>query len=389
MTPVPTVGKRCRAPRLDTNTDSVTHLSTVATASISTVTRRPWGLTPSRRVVYAYDLVNRHGTSLTVVTLGATVTSLVMRDRFGARDDIVLGLDDVDAYLTRSHYMGTVAGRYANRIAGGRFTLDGVEYSLARNNAPNHLHGGDVGFDKQLYSARAVSGGEGAGVRLSLVSPDGDQGYPGEVHFSVRYLLGDDDRVVIDSQATTTKATPINPSQHTYWNLAGLRGDDVLEHELMIPADRYTPVDATLIPTGELAPVDGTPFDFRASTTIGARIHDQHPQLVLAQGYDHNYVLRPAPTRGALAHAAQLHDPRSGRWLDVFTSEPGMQLYTSNFLDGTLVGRGGRHYRQHAGACLETQHFPDSPNHAEYPGTILRPGELFRSRTIWSLGVRS
>lgn len=353
------------------------------------VHRRPFGVMPSGEVVFAYDVCNARGSRLSLITLGATITALRVADRVGDHDDVVLGLDDVEGYLARSPYLGTVAGRYANRIARGRFTLDGEEYALAVNNPPNHLHGGAVGFDKHLYAARAVTCSEGRGVRLSRTSADGEEGYPGEVHFSVRYLLDDEDRLVIDYQATSTKATPFNPSQHSYFNLAGARRGDVLGHELVIHADRYTPTDATLIPTGQLAPVDDTPFDFRSPTPIGARIEEAHPQLAMAGGYDHNYVLRPPTRRGALVHAARVHDPLTGRTLDVHTTEPGMQLYTGNFLDGSLVGSGGRRFGRHAGFCLETQHFPDTPNQQHFPSAILRPGTTFHSRTIYQFGIAS
>lgn len=338
-------------------------------------------------MVFAYDIVNARGTELTVITLGATITALRVAGRDGTRDDVVLGLDDVEGYLERSPYFGCVVGRYANRIARGRFSIDGATYTLAVNHPPNHLHGGNRGFDKQVYEARAVTSGEGRGVRLSRTSPDGEEGYPGEVQFAVRYLLDDDDRLLIDYYATSSRATPFNPAQHSYFNLAGARSSDVLGHELLVVADRFTPVDATLIPTGELAPVDGTPFDFRSPTPIGARIADADPQLAIAGGYDHNYMLRPPVRPGALVHAARLHDPLTGRTLDVHTTEPGLQLYTGNFLDGSLVGSDGRRLGRHAGLCLETQHFPNSPNHPEFPEAILRPGRTFRSRTTWQFGV--
>ncbi|HEX4931679.1 MAG TPA: aldose epimerase family protein [Gemmatimonadaceae bacterium] len=343
---------------------------------------------PSGAVVHAYTLCNARGTRVTVLTLGAIIASIEVAGRDGAVEDVVLGMADVDGYLTRSPYFGAVTGRFGNRIAGGRFTLDGVAYQLATNNAPNHLHGGVVGFDKRVYAARAVRGAAGAGVRLALVSPDGEEGYPGEVRFTVRYLLDDDDRLTVAYEATTTRATPFNPSQHTYWNLAGRQRDDVLDHVLQLRASRYTPVDATLIPTGVLAPVEGTPFDFRVPTRLGARIHEAHPQLQIGRGYDHNYVLDPPTRRGALVHAATLHDPASGRTLDVHTSEPGIQLYTGNWLDGSAQGKGGRRYGPHAGVCLETQHFPDAPNQPAFPSAILRPERAFRSRTVFAFSVR-
>lgn len=343
---------------------------------------------PSGAVVHAYDLRNARGVRVTVLTLGAIIASLHVPDRDGVAEDVVLGMDDVEGYLTRSPYFGAVTGRFGNRIANGRFTLDGASYQLATNTPPHHLHGGLVGFDKQVYAARAVAGAEGAGVRLTLVSPDGDEGYPGEVHFAVRYLLDDDDRLTIDYTATTTRATPLNPSQHTYFNLAASRDPHILGHVLQLQAARYTPVDATLIPTGVLAPVDGTPFDFRTPTPIGARIGDAHEQLRFGKGYDHNFVLDPPTRRGALAHAATLHDPLSGRTLDVLTSEPGVQLYTGNWLDGSAVGSEGRRFDAHAGVCLETQHYPDAPNQPAFPSAIVRPGHAFRSRTVFAFSVR-
>lgn len=351
------------------------------------VYRRPFGVIPSGEPVFCYDVTNARGSRVSIMTLGATITALRVADRNGAFDDVVLALDDVEGYCSRSPYLGTVVARYANRIARGRFTLDGHEYTLARNNPPNHLHGGIVGFDKHLYAACAVTSSEGRGVRLSRRSPDGEEGYPGDVDFSVRYLLDDADRLLIDFRATSTKATPLNPSQHSYFNLAGAARGNVLEHELVIHADRYTPVDPTLIPTGELVPVEGTPLDFRSPMAIGARIRDLHPQLMIAGGYDHNYVLHPPVRSGALVHAARVYEPISGRTLDVHTSEPGVQFCSGNFLDGALMGVGARRLERHAGFCLETQHFPDSPNHAHFPSTILRPGAIFRSRTIYRFGV--
>ncbi len=348
------------------------------------VQRRRWGVMPSGQAVHAYTVANSQGTTVTILTLGAIIQSLVTPDREGAPDDVVLGMETVDDYLQRSPYFGAVTGRYGNRIAHGQFAIDGVTYRLATNNGPHHLHGGTVGFDKRVYAARATRSQEGAGVVLSLESPDGDEGYPGTLRFSVRYLLDASSRLVIDYQATTTRATPLNPSQHSYFNLAGQRAHDVLEHELQLHASRYTLVDATLIPTGEIAPVVGTPFDFRRATPIGARIRDAHPQLAHGRGYDHNLVLDDPPPGTALRHAATLRDPRSGRTLDVHTTEPALQLYAGTWLDGTLVGKGHRRYPQFAGICLETQHYPDSPNHPEFPPTILRPGARFHSRTTFT-----
>lgn len=352
------------------------------------VQRRRWGWMPSGAPVHAYSLANARGTSVTILTLGAIIQSLVTPDRDGVGEDVVLRMETVDDYLHRSPYFGAVTGRYGNRIAHGRFTLDGTTHRLATNNGKHHLHGGTVGFDKRVYSARATRSREGVGVVLSLESPDGDEGYPGAVRFSVRYLLDAASRLIVDYRATTTHATPFNPSQHSYFNLAGHRAHDVLAHELQLHASHYTPVDPTLIPTGEVAPVEGTPFDFRRPTPIGARIRDHHPQLEYGRGYDHNLVLDAPPHGTPLRHAGTLHDPRSGRTLEVHTTEPGVQLYAGTWLDGSITGKDGRRYPQFGGICLETQHFPDSPNHPQFPSTILRPGRTFRSRTVFAFATR-
>ena len=282
-----------------------------------------------------------------------------------------------------------VVGRYGNRIANGRFTLDGRTYALATNNGPNHLHGGLKGFDKVVWVAEGFERGGSVGVTYRHVSPDGDEGYPGRVEVRVSYTLSPSNELAVDYEATTDRPTPINLTQHSYFNLAGDASGDVLGHQLTIDADRFTPVDATLIPTGELAPVAGTPFDFRQPTTIGARIAADHPQLKTGNGYDHNFVLNgwsPGSSQ-ALHHAARAVDPGSGRTLDVATTEPGVQFYSGNFLDGTVVGKSGRAYGRRHGFCLETQHFPDSPNHPAFPSTILRPGDTYRSRTVFTFGV--
>lgn len=351
-----------------------------------TIVRRPWGTMPTGEQVWAYTLTNDRGNRLTVITLGATITSLVVPDQNGQKDDVVLGVTSVKKYLTQSPYFGAIVGRYANRIANGRFWLDGTSFTLKRNNGPNHLHGGVIGFDKKLWTARQVQNDSGAAVRLSLMSADGEEGYPGRLELSVRYLWTNDDRLVIDYTATTTKTTVVNVSQHSYFNLGGRSQRDILGTQLMIAADRYTPVDSTLIPTGELASLDGTPLDFRTATAIGARIDTPHQQLLFGKGYDHNYVLQGAA--GTLRRAAVAYEPSSGRTMEVWTTEPGIQFYSGNFLDGTISGKDGRKYRQRAGFCLETQHFPDSPNHPHFPSTILQPGETLSSRTIYAFGSR-
>jgi len=353
----------------------------VKTAGFS---RAPFGHVDGKDV-FLYRLINAHGVEVRVMSYGATIVSLRVPDRNAQSDDVVLGFDTLDGYLAPEPYFGAVVGRYGNRIAKGQFTLDGTTYRLATNNGPNHLHGGVKGFDKVVWEAEPFDRDGRSGVVFTHVSPAGDEGYPGALDARVTYTLTQDNELIVEYSATTDKATPINLTQHSYFNLAGAGTGDILDHQLTLEADRFTPVDATLIPTGELAPVDGTPFDFRHPTAIGARIGADHAQLKYGNGYDHNWVLNGSA--GQLRHAAKLEDPRSGRTLDVSTTEPGVQFYTGNFLDGTLTGRSGRVYKQRYGLCLETQHFPDSPNHQNFPSTILRPGERYQSKTVFAFGV--
>jgi aldose 1-epimerase len=301
-------------------------------------------------------------------------------------DDIVLGFDDLPQYFTRSPYFGCIIGRYGNRIAKGRFTLDGKAYTLATNNDGNHLHGGGKGWDKVIWAATTFQDADGVGVTLTYTSPDGEEGYPGTVKASVKYTLNDQNQLLVDYEATTDKPTVINLTQHSYFNLAGTKANDILGHGLQLNADQYTPVDKTLIPTGQIAPVEGTPFDFRKVTPIGERINAAHEQIKFGRGYDHNFVLvRSSP---GLTHAARVEEPLTGRTLDIFTTEPGIQFYSGNFLDGTLTGKGGRTYAHRSGFCLETQHYPDSPNHPNFPSTVLKPGDTYTSKTVFSFGVR-
>jgi aldose 1-epimerase len=328
------------------------------------VSRSSFGQLPDGRTVDLYTLTNTHGVEVRVMTYGAIITVVRTPDRAGHVDDIALGFDSLAGYLGEHPYFGAVVGRYANRIAHGQFSLDGVTYHLALNNGPNALHGGRRGFDKVLWSAEQFSGAASAGVALRHESPDGDENYPG---------------------ALTARVTFVNLTQHSYWNLRGEGRGDILGHVVEIDASSFTPVDSTLIPTGEIAPVTGTPFDFRVPTPVGARIAAPNEQIRFGGGYDHNWVLNRK--HGGLTHAARVVDPASGRSLDVSTTEPGMQFYTGNFLDGTIVGK-VRHVYVHRGALvLETQHFPDSPNHPNFPSTVLRPGATYRSRTVFAFGV--
>jgi aldose 1-epimerase len=345
------------------------------------VERAPFGQLPDGRQVDLFTLTNAHGIQVGAMTYGAIITSIQTPDRAGKRADVVLGFDSLAGYVAGSPYFGAVVGRYANRIARGQFTLDGVTHHLARNNGPNTLHGGERGFDKVLWSAEPFENDSAVGVTFRYESPDGEEGYPGAVSVQVTYTLTGRDELVLDYDASTTKATPLNLSQHTYWNLHGDGAGTILDQLLTLNASALTPVDSTLIPTGQITPVAGTPFDFRQPTAIGARIDEPNEQLRFGRGYDHNWVLVPARP-GALTPAARLEDPISGRRIDIRTTEPGLQFYSGNFLDGTIKGKGGHVYGHRTGLCLETQHFPDSPNHPNFPSTVLRPGEHYRSRTV-------
>jgi aldose 1-epimerase len=350
-----------------------------------TVTQDAFGEMSDGTRIDAYTLRNGNGIALTAITYGGIIVSLETPDRDGAIADIVLGYDDLDGYLRETPYFGAIVGRYGNRIAGGKFALDGTTYRLATNNGPNHLHGGSRGFDKVVWSAESFTRPDSGGITLSYTSPAGDEGYPGTLGATVTYTLTADNALVIDYHAVTDAPTPVNLTQHTYFNLAGVENGTILDHELMINADRYTPVDSTLIPTGVLAEVAGTPFDFTTPHSIGERIDSDNEQIHFGGGYDHNFVL--VRNTDGLTHAATLISPSTGRTLDILTTEPGVQFYSGNFLDGSITGKGGEVYGHRAGLCLETQHFPNSPNQPEFPNTILRPGEDYRSRTVWQFGT--
>jgi len=356
--------------------------SVTSTASIS---QAPFGTLPNGDSVSLYTLTNPHGMEVQITNYGGIIVSLKVPDRTGALGDVVLGYDSLAEYVRNSPYFGAIVGRYGNRIARGRFTIDGTTYRLATNNGPNALHGGLKGFDKVVWHAAPFQHDSEVGVVLTHVSPDGDQGYPGTLDATVTYTLLPANALQVDYAATTDKPTPINLTQHSYFNLAGAGNGDILHTVLTINADRYTPIDSTLIPTGQLAPVAGTPFDFRTPISIGARINDRNQQLKNAGGYDHNFVLNRTGT--GLALAARAVDSTSGRELTVSTTQPGVQFYTGNFLDGTITGKGGHVYQRRYAFCLETQHFPDSPNHPNFPSAILRPGEKYQTRTVFAFSV--
>jgi aldose 1-epimerase len=356
-----------------------------AAMSAPAVTRAPFGKLADGSAVELFTLTNANGLEIRAISYGGIIVSLKTKDRAGKLGDITLGYDDLAGYVKQNPYFGTIVGRYGNRIARGQFTIDGKTYTLAKNNGPNHLHGGVRGFDKVVWKAEPFQKAESVGVVFSHVSPDGDEGYPGKLTARVTYTLTNKDELRVDYHATTDKATHVNLTQHAYFNLAGDGTRDILGHELRIAADRYTPVDATLIPTGELAPVEGTPFDFRKQTAIGARIEADHQQIKHGQGYDHNWVLNR--TGSDLVPVIHVFEPTTGRTLDIATTEPGVQFYTGNFLDGTIKGKAGHVYKRRYGFCLETQHYPDSPNQPKFPSTLLKPGQEYKTSTVFTFGT--
>lgn len=356
----------------------------------STVLAKPtekaaFGKTPDGQNIDLYTLTNKNGMQVAITNFGGIVVRIKVADRHGKSEDVVLGYDSLDGYLTDKAYFGAVVGRYGNRIAQGKFALDGATYTLARNNGENSLHGGIKGFNKAVWEAREGSAKDGPSVEMTYTSKDGEEGYPGNLSVKVVYTLTDRNELKIDYSATTDKKTVLNLTNHSYFNL-NPSGSDILQHTLMIQADKFTPVDAGLIPTGELRSVAGTPFDFRKPTAIGARIDQDDEQLKLGKGYDHNFVLN---TKGkGVELAARVVEPMTGRVLEVLTSEPGVQFYSGNFLDGSIRGKGGKVYERRSAFCLETQHFPDSPNHPKFPTTELKPGEKFHSTTIYKFSAQ-
>jgi aldose 1-epimerase len=349
------------------------------------VMKEKFGAMPDGTAVDVYTLKNSHGMEARILNLGGILQSLRVPDRNGRLDDVVLGFDRLEPYFINEPYLGAIIGRYGNRIANGKFTLNGKEYILPKNDGPNTLHGGKTGFNKALWEASTSPSQDGVSVVLRYTSKDGEEGFPGNLETGVTYTLTDSNELSITYEATTDEATPVNLTSHGYFNLAGQGSGDILAHELLVHAGRFTPINQNLIPTGELRSVEGTPLDFARSTPIGARIANSDEQLVLAKGYDHNFVLDH--DRPGLALAARVREPSTGRILEVHTTEPAVQFYSGNFLDGTLTGKEGRVYKQRYGFCLETQHYPDSVNQPAFPSTILNPGQTYHSLTVHRLSV--
>jgi aldose 1-epimerase len=350
------------------------------------VKKQLYGKMPDGTPVDLYLLTNANGMEARLITYGGAVVSLTAPDRHGALADVVLGMDTLDGYRTQTAFFGALIGRYGNRIGGAKFTLEGKTYHLPANDGPNTLHGGPLGFDKRVWQAREVPSAEGPAVEFTYVSKDGEEGFPGTLTAKVVYTLTNKNELKIDYTATTDKPTVVNLTNHSYFNLKGAGEGDVLGHDVTIYASRFTPVDATLIPTGELRAVKGTPFDFTKSTAIGARIDSDDQQIKIAGGYDHNWVLDKAGA--GLSKAAEVYEPKTGRVLEVWTTEPAMQFYTGNFLDGTIHGKGGKVYPRRGAFCMETQHYPDSPNHPAFPSTELKPGATYHTTTIYSFSAR-
>jgi aldose 1-epimerase len=356
-----------------------------ATKETSDVKKQAYGKMPDGAEVELYTLTNANGMQAGIITYGGTVVSLTAPDRNGKYADVVLGMDDLAGYMKATAFFGALIGRYGNRIGHAQFSLDGNTYKLPANDNGNMLHGGPAGFDKRVWSAMRGSSADGQTLELTYVSKDGEAGFPGTLTSKVVYTLTAKNELKIDYSATTDKPTVVNLTNHSYFNLAGQGESDILGHEVMIDADRYTPVDDHLIPTGELRPVAGTPFDFTKPTAIGARIEANDEQIRFGKGYDHNWVLNKAA--GGLTKAAEVHEAKSGRVMEVWTTEPALQFYTGNFLDGTLKGKGKTYIRRGA-FCMETQHYPDSPNKPAFPSTELKPGETYRTTTLYRFSTR-
>ncbi|WP_166352860.1 aldose epimerase family protein [Phytoactinopolyspora limicola] len=349
------------------------------------MTRDTFGTLPDGTNIDIYTMENEAGMRIRVLTYGGILQSAEVPDRDGRLDNVTLGFDNLADYVERSPHFGTITGRCANRITAGRFSLDGTTYQLTKNRGEFHLHGGSAGFSHRVWTARVLGDAANPALELSYTSPDGEEGYPGTLHTTVRYTLTADNEIRVDYHAVPEAPTIVNLTHHAYFNLAGEGSGTVLDHRLQLNSEHYTPVNTDVIPTGEVAPVEGTPMDFREPTALNDRIREPHPQMLLAQGYDHNHVL--ARTGDGVELAARLTDPASGRVLSVLTTEPGIQVYSGNFLDGTLVGPSGRIYRSGDGVALETQHFPDAPNKPTFPSIVRRPGQEYRSTTVMAFST--
>jgi aldose 1-epimerase len=363
----------------------VTLLSGFSGKGKSTLKQEDFGKTGDGQRVELYTLTNANGVEAKITNYGGIIVSLKTPDRNGKMDDVVLGFDNLDEYLKGHPFFGAIAGRYANRIAKGRFTLNGVEYKLFVNNGGNSLHGGSKGYDKVVWKSRQVPAKSGVALELTHFSPDGDEGYPGNLTVKVVYTLTDKNELRIDYSATTDKDTVLNLTNHSYFNLAGQGSGDILKHMVTINADRFTPVDSNLIPTGELRSVKGTPFDFTTPMAIGARVDQDEEQMKFGQGYDHNFVLNGQP--GTLRQAVKVSEPTTGRVMEVWTTEPGVQFYIGNFLT-ERAGKAGKVYNKRNGFCFETQHYPDSPNHPSFPTTVLKKGGRFQSTTVFKFSAQ-
>ncbi|HUT21385.1 MAG TPA: aldose epimerase family protein [Anaerolineae bacterium] len=350
------------------------------------VEQQSYGQTPDGTPVSLYTLATDKGMQVQITNYGGIIVSLTVPGRDGTPADVVLGFDTLDEYVDHNPFFGCLVGRYGNRIAQGRFTLDGVEYELAQNDGRNHLHGGRVGFDKRVWDGEPVEGEGYAGLKLTYTSPDGEEGYPGTLTTTVLYTVTGNNGLGIEYTAATDKATVVNLTNHSYFHLAGAGSGDILGHELLINASRFTPALESLIPTGELQDVAGTPFDFRQLTPIGARINAENEQLRRGGGYDHNWVVNGEP--GITRLAARVYEPLTGRMLEVHTTEPGIQFYAGNMMPPKIEGKDGRVYVRRGGFCLETQHYPDSPNHPEFPSTVLRPGDVYHTKTTFTFSAR-
>ncbi len=345
-----------------------------------------FGKLPDGREVDQYTLTNASGSQVKIINYGAAVTSIIVPDRHGKYEDIVLGYDSLRGYLNDKSYFGAIVGRFGNRIAKGRFQLDGKDYQVTVNDGENHLHGGKIGFNKVLWNTQIVKNSAEPTLELTYISPNGEEGYPGQVTLTVRYTLTNNNELRIDYKGTTDQTTILNPTHHSYFNLTGSFTQTILNHMLTIEADAFTPVDKGLIPTGQIADVTNTPMDFRTATAVGAHINEPYEQLLFGRGYDHNWVLRNYD--GKVRKVAELYEPVSGRLMTVFSDQPGMQFYSGNFLDGTVTGKNGIVYQKRTGLCLETQCYPDSPNQPGFPSVIITPGDTYQQTTIYRFSTK-